>query len=102
VSSLAEVGHASTSFSHTWRDVQEGLLVWSSKPGIEGLLVWAGPPVCGRLGGLSLKITGGRFSGLGLDQNQGAVPAGIRGGTWCLHETCIEAKLSIKGVWPSD
>jgi hypothetical protein len=49
-SSLAEVGHASTSVSHVRRGVHrdlvvssskpsEGLPVWSSKPGKDGLLV---------------------------------------------------------------
>jgi hypothetical protein len=30
-------------------------------------------------------------------QNPCTVPAGIRGGTWCHHEACIEAKLSHEG-----
>jgi len=48
-------------------------------------------------GGLDLKTTGGWFSGLDLDQNLGAVPVGIGGGTWCHHEACVEAKLSHEG-----
>jgi hypothetical protein len=43
-SSLAEVGHASTSVSHAWRSVHEGLLVWSLNPWMDGLLVWASKP----------------------------------------------------------
>ena len=35
-SSLAEAGHASTSVSHALWGVQEGLPVWSSKPGVGG------------------------------------------------------------------
>lgn len=41
VMALMEVEHVSTSVSHTLWGVQDGLLIWSSKLGMDGLVVWA-------------------------------------------------------------
>lgn len=41
VMALMEVEHVSTSVSHTLWGVQDGLLICSSKLGMDGLVVWA-------------------------------------------------------------
>jgi hypothetical protein len=51
-----QVQHASTLFSHTLLGIQEGLLVWSMKPGMDNLMVWTLKPLVADMTGLGLKI----------------------------------------------
>jgi hypothetical protein len=77
--------------SHALQGMQEGLPVWSSKPGMDDLTIWASNPLVEGFVGLDLKTRRGRFSGLGIKtitcrcdlsrpQNQGVADRRIRGG----------------------